>query len=153
MINAYSMIQSHIFYLRQSCFQEVVCKFNRTILQNACCSGVYSGRVHMTNGTGRCFDLWKAGKLPGSGPAVLDDVSELFSGGSIVLRSLLTTPNARDIHTTLAWPRPHTHVWFILMQIHMHMHKCGINVELLGICLDLLTISVYSIHCSGFTCI
>lgn len=56
--NVYSMIQSHIFYVRQSWFQEVVWKFNRTILQNACCSGVYSGRVQMTNGPGRCFDLW-----------------------------------------------------------------------------------------------
>lgn len=80
MTNVYSMIQLNIFYVKQSCFQKLVCKINRTILQNARFSGVYSGRVHMTYGPGRCFDLWKAGKLPGSGPAVLDDVIELFSG-------------------------------------------------------------------------
>lgn len=73
MTNVYSMFQLNIFDV-----SNVRVKIqNRTILESVYCFGAY---VHLTRGPGRCFDSRKAGELPGSGPAALDDVIELFSG-------------------------------------------------------------------------
>lgn len=101
------------------CLQEHVCKFTTAILLNECCLEctadmcawlMVEADVLICEKLENCLAL---AQLP-----LMMSLSSLV-GGSIILRSLLSTPSACDIHTNLALTQTsHTNTVF-LTQMHI----------------------------------